>query len=156
VTSVRRVRAFSGNMHAWHFYNKVRPCATNCPITDISYSSRHLGPRNLALSLAVAVRTNHPPISSPCAVVVCACQTGRVLTAAHPRKSGALERTLLFVRFSFRLHPPNESTFVSRSIRQLSGETNGRTRGLSSGHTLASKTQLGSLSTVLLPLLQFL
>jgi len=73
------------------------------------------------------------------------------------RKSGVLERTLFFVRFSFGLHPPDESTFVSRSDhRQSSGETSGRTKGLSSGQTLAPKTQLGTLLTVLLPVLQFL
>jgi len=74
----------------------------------------------------------------------------------HRRKSGALERTLFFVRFSFGLHPPDESTFVSRSDQQSSGETSGRTKGLSSGQTLAPKTQLGTLLTVLLPVLQFL
>jgi len=79
-----------------------------------------------------------------------------VPVAVHRRTSGALERTLFFVRFSFGLHPPDESTFVRPSVEQSSGETSDRTKGLSSGQTLAPKTQLGTLLTVLLPLPQFL
>jgi len=81
---------------------------------------------------------------------------GAALSSSHRRKSGALERTLFFVRFSFGLHPADESTFFSRSDRKSSGETSGRTTGLSSRQTLAPKTQLGTLLTVLLPVLQFL
>jgi len=79
-----------------------------------------------------------------------------VMTEGDRRKLGALERTLFSVRSSFGLHPPDESTFVSRSDRQSSCETSGRTKGLSSGQTLAPKTQLATLLTVLLPVLQFL
>ena len=67
----------------------------------------------------------------------------------HRQTSGALERTSFFFRFSFGLHPPEESAFVCPSDRQSSGQTSGRTKGLSSGQTLGPEVQLGTILTVL-------
>ena len=61
----------------------------------------------------------------------------------HRWTSGAL------VRFSFGLHEPDESAFVCHGDRQSSGETSGRTKGLSSGQTLGPKIQLGTILKVL-------
>ena len=70
--------------------------------------------------------------------------------ARHRRTPGALERTLFLARFSFGLHPPDESAFICPSDRQSSGETSGRTKRLSSGQTLLPEIQLGPILTVLL------
>ena len=70
--------------------------------------------------------------------------------ARHRRTPGALERTLFLARFSFGLHPADESAFICPSDRQSSGETSGRTKRLSSGQTLLPEIQLGRILTVLL------
>ena len=76
--------------------------------------------------------------------------------ASASSKIGCPRTNALSCPLLVRIASPDESTFVSRSDRQSSDETSGRTKGLSSGQTLAPKIQLGTLLTVLLPVLQFL
>jgi len=73
-----------------------------------------------------------PPVPAPAAPPAV---LGMPTPTPHRQTSGALERTPFFFRFSFGLHPPDESAFVCPSDGQSSGQTSGRTKGLSSGQT---------------------